>query len=227
MPRYLVLMLAVFALGRADSGSAQPGEVPCWRDAFALPPAPGNEAWYADADSGELRFRLSVTDAGDGTVVLALTEPGGATPSWRTLAEFGADGDVSVLADAEGDGPLIRFAQPLPIVDAPLYVGKSWSVGWSDGCLDNGPGPLHAWGVTAEAEIVAPAGQYHCYCVSYRNICDLAPSDQYWYAEGVGLVKMVLLSGGFGPTPAQTYVLAAGPVPGATITWGAVKAGYR
>lgn len=223
MSRITLLIIVLAGLGLAASPSTRTlaAGFP-----YYLPLVAGNEAWYADARTGSPAFRVAVAGFREGAAILTRTPWGTAAPDWSALVTAEPDGDVFVLAESIGDEPFVPFAEPMPILDAPLEPGRSWSVGWED-CAGSGPGPVYSWSVDAVEDVVVPAGRFRCQRVRSHVNCSVAPPDTYWYADGVGLVKAICSGCGFGPDGPPTYEMMAVPVAAEPVTWGRVKALFR
>jgi hypothetical protein len=156
------------------------------------------------------------------------------------LYGFLSPGDPSISQPPYG----VAYDPPVRQVDAPLYLGKTWSQTVRVYSLDADT-LMFTWNITFtvvdESDLTVPAGTFHGFGIDYTITSSsgpetspsgvarldgarrLSPNDSYTvstYAENVGLLQY------FDGGPLQLARLDF-PVPTLKKTWGALKALYK
>jgi len=184
------------------------------------------------------------------TAVREVDIGGGLPQVFRNFWTVSAEGDL-FLHGAENLTYPIRFAfdPPIPWLDVPLWVGKTWSHQYRV-CEDFDPnqcGLLQTTNVeiTFEGPVTVPAGTFPCFCQSLSADADAVPDEDRrfsvtgrylgqagdengrravgdCYSDGVGLIQHPGLD-------SETYQLALWNPSTPTVehTWAAVKHHYR
>jgi hypothetical protein len=134
-----------------------------------------------------------------------------------TLLTMDNEGDVWLHGGYDEDLGLWFFFEPsILLVDAPLYVGKTWET------YAYSPQLYQTWHaayeVVSEEIVTVPCGTFPTFQVRLTGV---EYNTRMWLCDGVGMVQLQFPWG-------ATFVLLEDPIiPVEEQTWGGVKALYR
>jgi hypothetical protein len=240
--RHLLVLLAGTTIGLAGLLA------PC--AAYEYQPLESGWQWIYDNPSGGIQT-MSIT--GEREVLGVTTKVRLQVEDTQTYENYwtrDAAGGLFLHGAYNYDGFGIAYAPPIQMVNAPLFLGKTWitvniyTYGL-DGNPDGGPPFDYPLRVYFEGAVTVPAGEFYAYGVGYdigprvifsrggktydllgRSVTagDLPRTDNTtdWYTDGVGEVM-------FGYVYGDIYRLRSfdTPVPTQATTWGRVRALYR
>ena len=196
--------------------------------------ARSQEHWYRMLDPGNYKMFEHVSNPGDWVEMYPDGEAYGATiyrHIWHHDGIETTEADLFTV-DVEGNLWLHGFYEPQVIfpdapyiiIDAPLWLGKTWentSI-WGTNTVHN------VYTVIAEEDVSVPFGDFQCFVLQWDGYTDHpAFSATFWYNDGVGLVKYSVDDIEFDHYGFGTYQLTQAVIPVEASSWGAVKSLYH
>lgn len=158
--------------------------------------------WYL---TGTYATYFSGTADIGGTITRVLHRAGGVDDGVRIFWSETAEGD-KLGHGGSIQGTLVTYSPPILMIDAPLYVGKTWEVDSQD---SDGLATHFHFEVTAQGEVAVPAGTFEAFTIRetvewpeggrtgrlysrFRWTSDQSDIAKqvahYSYADGIGLI---------------------------------------
>ena len=177
------MALIIAQLARADTS-------------FPTPPSANWEYQVVDSTGGHVQPRLiTVTVAGNqqvnGKDVLELETHAGEVLE-KTERITTDERGVFCLGRSIAGGKSVSFEPPLLLIPAELKLGDRWEL---DDEVD-GAGMHQQFTVTAEEDVVVPAGTFHAYRLEADAPWPISIAIRRWFAPGTGFVKEITTTRG-------------------------------
>jgi hypothetical protein len=183
----------------------------------------GNERYYVEEDNPGMVAYMHIDEMIDGMYHFErqIYDNGSMIEDLGLKATTNAEGDVYFHAVDFGDGVWWPLDPPYLLIDAPLFVGKVWTVDTYNEIL--GQGSVICT-VVSEGWVTAPAGTFYAFEVvideTWANVGQVV--ENHWFGDGLGQAKFTH-AGHDSP-----FVLTDAVVVGVeSLTWSNVKALFR